>query len=473
MGDASCFGMIEKDFGNGYNNTCMSNNQHFSALYPVGTRVGELNRLLSFIKTGGVSEVVSMQGVGRTIFLGLLAYNRKIREEYLGSAAKSYHFVLVDFAELKRAKEEEVWKTLFSTLLSSLEERGMVEEYKRVKFLFSDAVSYQDSTLLFQGFKSVLDFLLLDKGRTVIFLFDTFELYAPSLSVSFFERLRVLQDRYRYSISLVFSSSHPLEQLVGLDLVDTVSQFISEHTLYLSLYDEVGYAFLVDYLQKHFDKKLPPGVVKQVHELTGGHAKLSKVFLEELLAHDVKKEEIADFAYSNKSISGVNREIWMDLFPREQLFLRSLLQSKRVVARGTEEEGSLRRLFVLTDELTFTIPLFEAFVRLQSSTPLEHSFDLNLTTGEVLKGDIVISDMLTKQEYKLLRYFLEHASSILSRDDLASAAWGIDRVEEGISDQAIDQLVFRLRRKIEDDPNKPHHIQTVKGRGFVFKIGHE
>ena len=42
------------------------------------------------------------------------------------------------------------------------------------------------------------------------------------------------------------------------------------------------------------------------------------------------------------------------------------------------------------------------------------------------------------------------------------------KTTEGVTDQALDQLIFRLRKKIEDDPNNPEFIQTIKGRGLKF-----
>lgn len=444
---------------------------HFSSLYPLETRFEELKTLLLYVRTGGVSEIVSMQGVGRTVFLGLLAYNRTIREKHLGDEADNHHFVLVDFAELKRAKEDEVWKTLFSALLVSLEERGKKDEHARVKELFVDAVSYNDSTLLFQGLKSALDYLLLDKHITLVFLFDSFELYAPSLTSVFLERLRVFQDRYRYNFSLVFSSSHRLDQLVGHDLSETITQLISDHTMYLSIYDEVGYGFLVKFLEKHFAKNISSKMVSEVHLLTGGHAKLSKVLFEEVFAHDAV-DNLREFAKTNRSVEGVNRQIWQDLFPREQLYLKSVVQGKKPIDERGEIMDSLRRLQILNNNAEFTISLLKEYVAQQSEIDDNDSFVLREDMGEILRGDDVVSDVLTKHEYKLLRYFLENSSKVLSRDDIALAAWGEEKAEVGISDQAIDQLVFRLRRKVEEDPDAPHHILTVKGRGFQFLSSH-
>jgi two-component system OmpR family response regulator len=85
-----------------------------------------------------------------------------------------------------------------------------------------------------------------------------------------------------------------------------------------------------------------------------------------------------------------------------------------------------------------------------------------------MHGDQVLSDDLTATELRLLRYFLSHEGQIVERDILISSVWNENKSLAGVTDQALDQLIFRLRRKIEEDPNNPTHLVTIKGRGFRF-----
>jgi two-component system response regulator MtrA len=85
-----------------------------------------------------------------------------------------------------------------------------------------------------------------------------------------------------------------------------------------------------------------------------------------------------------------------------------------------------------------------------------------------LQGDVVLSDKLTSLEYKLLKFLLDNQGKIINKEDVISAVWQEGKTTLGVTDQALDQLIFRLRKKIEENPNAPTHIQTVKGRGFKF-----
>ncbi|MDP2632725.1 MAG: helix-turn-helix domain-containing protein, partial [Candidatus Curtissbacteria bacterium] len=90
-------------------------------------------------------------------------------------------------------------------------------------------------------------------------------------------------------------------------------------------------------------------------------------------------------------------------------------------------------------------------------------------TREILKGTNIISDLLSKQEYRLLVFLIQNEGKIAERGEIIEAVWPDIQVQEGISDEAIDQMVFRLRKKIEDEPNSAKHIITVKGRGLRFQ----
>jgi DNA-binding response OmpR family regulator len=73
---------------------------------------------------------------------------------------------------------------------------------------------------------------------------------------------------------------------------------------------------------------------------------------------------------------------------------------------------------------------------------------------------------LTPIEFRLLYCLMRNAGRILSHDLLMSAVWGYDY--EGYSNQ-IAVYVRRLRMKIEEDPNHPELLTTVRGLGYKFE----
>ena len=68
-------------------------------------------------------------------------------------------------------------------------------------------------------------------------------------------------------------------------------------------------------------------------------------------------------------------------------------------------------------------------------------------------------------EMKLLRYLIEHEGSAVSRKTILEDVWGL---QEDTDTRAIDNFVVRLRRYLEDEPNNPRFVRTVRGVGYKF-----
>ena len=87
--------------------------------------------------------------------------------------------------------------------------------------------------------------------------------------------------------------------------------------------------------------------------------------------------------------------------------------------------------------------------------------ELRREQGIVLKGGKEVS--LTKTEFRLLCEFADHAGAVLSRDQLLERVWGYEYLGDS---RLVDAHVRRLRVKIEDQPDDPRLIVTVRGLGY-------
>ena len=74
---------------------------------------------------------------------------------------------------------------------------------------------------------------------------------------------------------------------------------------------------------------------------------------------------------------------------------------------------------------------------------------------------------LSVLEYRLLLVFLNNQGTVLSREKLIEEIWDI--AGEYVNDNTLTVYIKRLRGKIEDDPQHPQIIQTVRGKGY--KVG--
>lgn len=102
-------------------------------------------------------------------------------------------------------------------------------------------------------------------------------------------------------------------------------------------------------------------------------------------------------------------------------------------------------------------------------------FARRYSTEEVSCGDIKldkVSRKVTKdgkeislnvKEFALLLYLMENKDKVISKDELFNKIWGFDSDSEP---QTLTVHIKWLREKLEDDPKKPEHIQTVWGVGY-------
>ena len=89
--------------------------------------------------------------------------------------------------------------------------------------------------------------------------------------------------------------------------------------------------------------------------------------------------------------------------------------------------------------------------------------------ADTVKGNVYKSGeeiFLSRLEYKLLLFFMNNAGQILTRDSLFNEIWNI--TGEYITDNTLTVHIKRLREKIEDNPQNPKYIQTVRGMGYKF-----
>lgn len=72
---------------------------------------------------------------------------------------------------------------------------------------------------------------------------------------------------------------------------------------------------------------------------------------------------------------------------------------------------------------------------------------------------------LTILENRILLYFLKSANKVIHRDELMMVVWGYN---SDVNTRTLDMHIVRLRRKIEENPDTPNYLQTVRGIGYKF-----
>ena len=72
----------------------------------------------------------------------------------------------------------------------------------------------------------------------------------------------------------------------------------------------------------------------------------------------------------------------------------------------------------------------------------------------------------TATEFRLLEYMARHSGQVFTRDQLLDAVW---RDRQYVTERSVDVYVRKLREKIEQQPDSPEYLRTVRGAGYRFE----
>jgi len=72
---------------------------------------------------------------------------------------------------------------------------------------------------------------------------------------------------------------------------------------------------------------------------------------------------------------------------------------------------------------------------------------------------------MTSQEFKVLKFMIQNAERVLSREELLNQVWGYKNYP---STRTVDNHILRLRQKLEKDGANPQHFRTVHSSGYKF-----
>jgi hypothetical protein len=122
------------------------------------------------------------------------------------------------------------------------------------------------------------------------------------------------------------------------------------------------------------------------------------------------------------------------------------------------------------DELQVALRFKLAFVDAGATAPLtledsQLGLQLDRETRQVWVNGMMIDPPLSLHQYRLLNALWEAGGGVVTREQIVDTVWP-EASGEGVSEQAIDALVRRLRERIAECDEEFRYIVTVRGHGF-------
>ena len=205
-----------------------------------------------------------------------------------------------------------------------------------------------------------------------------------------------------------------------------------------------------------------PLLIAQGGPLKGQRWPLEKVLL-------IGREATCDVVIPDRMVSRFHARL---ASTPEGIVLEDLGSKNGTHRNGTPVAGQV----MLQDGDSVQIALIQQFVFLTSDAtmPLVEPevavgrLRLELRSRQVWINDHVIEPPLSALQFHVLRVLHEHAGQVISRQQLIVEAWG-DEQAIGVTDQALDALLRRLRDRIAEIDPAHMYIITVRGHGIRFE----
>lgn len=148
------------------------------------------------------------------------------------------------------------------------------------------------------------------------------------------------------------------------------------------------------------------------------------------------------------------------------------VNGERITGSVNLQDGDAVKI-ALVQELVFvssdaTIPLD---IELQLHDEPSHRLFLDKKARRVWIGDEELLPPLSVQQYKLLTLLYSADDVVVTREQIIQEVWG-DEAAVGVSEQALDALVRRLRERLHKKDPTHAYISTVRGVGFLFENTH-
>jgi hypothetical protein len=172
-----------------------------------------------------------------------------------------------------------------------------------------------------------------------------------------------------------------------------------------------------------------------------------------------------DITFPERQVSREHAEIYFD---QGHYFLRDLNSKNGTYLNGQPVYGAVE----LRDNDEIQIALCERirFIGAEATLPLAEiqttkRLRLDRQSRRVWIGSKELDPPLSPAQYRLLELLYDRVDQVCSRDEIVSVVWA-ESDGEGVTEQAIDALVRRLRDRLSEIDPDEQYVITVRGHGF-------
>ena len=439
---------------------------------PLFLRSPDLSRLKEILAEGACGSIVGLSNAGKSTLL------RAVTEPDTDPNAPLN--VYVDCNLMLALTDQAFYEVTLRSALSAAKHLAVKVPAKvitEVEKLYRQVIeAVQPGAIIAPlSFNEGIALLCEQLQRRGVLLFDEFDDPFGTLDGRVFLNLRALHDKYE-CLTYVTATGMPLSDRRHDNEAGEFCELFVGHQITLGALSQEDSGRAVSAWAKDDGATLEPDEVKFVVEHAGGHPGLlraaTRLLVQVAAGSPIHSRAQAlslvhDKMESDSAVRDECAKLWTQLSPIEQTALVGLtLDEEDVLSATAQAELIVKGILLPGRPPRIFGELFAAFARRQRHMrqPAQAGIRVDVDAGEVwLDGERVPT--LTDLEYRLLLLVYGRMGKICDKYQIVEAVWGQDYIDE-VDDARIEKLISRLRSKIEHDPANPHHLLTVRGRGY-------
>ncbi len=424
-------------------------------------RQAEIRVIADWINRWESGSVIAVPGMGRGSFLDYLANHPTAVANHIRPDHDEIIFISLDVNQLPDLQLATFYRILLRAIFEKLEQFDQSLR-ETVTELYRKCEASQDPFLSQSALRELLQRVKLRQVR-LIFVVNRFDEFCQAATNEMLATMLDLRDSFRNSLLYIVGISRELHYVTTLDKKHPLYQLIDTHHCYLGPLTEVDSRSMIENRLNQAPPHLRQAAAPPLMALAGGISALNRVCCQ-LLEQDpdlLTAPDLLTRLLEHDAVQFRVNRIWNALTSVEQYALIARHDEPLATHLSSAQVETLRRLGIwLRDDLNGQ--LLRAFADKQARATTGKLWR-NPETDQIMRGQQPLTN-LTAQEDAFLRYLLENPQKRCSYTEIVLAVWDNDGGgREGVTDQAVQQVASRLRRKIETDPSRPRYLINYRG----------
>ena len=240
------------------------------------------------------------------------------------------------------------------------------------------------------------------------------------------------------------------------DIFTSTRTKLLQNIYYYPLYRENDILLFLSYLEKKWSFELSGELKKELINSCGGYFWLLKE------SARLIRNGVEDY-FKQPSVDLRIRTVFQHLQEGEQKILeKTVFKQNDILPTEEQDKIYLQKVNIMNQDGRCTIKLLSDYIQYRVSGD-----DLVLLQDKISLNKVPLDYFLSRKEYRILRLLLKDRGSLVTRQQLAEVIWP-DHNEE-YSDWAIDQLMTRLRKRLESLSLSSTILQSVRGKGYILR----